>query len=251
VFLLNSDAAGDREVGLVAFRNAAGMMPKNGVVRQDVADAEKAANGSYAPKTYVFFETGMAPKREEVRIDIPVFIFNIAVKDTKVDYIGVAFPKLTKSNVPWDREMSVTTSEGTCTGELLADVDAIVAREFKNEMPLIVTRAIITAAAKAAAQYAVAETTKKQDDIVQILARTAVAGYSAAMNEADLRTWRTLPKQVQVASCPTPSDGKVTLRFGNSPSPWKVSVKPGKANIIWVRNPASAARPEIRTAALN
>jgi hypothetical protein len=251
VFFISSDAAGDREVGRVAFRNAAGMVPKNKVCQQEVVDAEKAANGSYAPKTYVFFETGMAPERKEIRIDIPVFIFNIAVHDTKVDYIGIAFPKLSKSSVPWDREMSVTTAEGSCHGETLADVDAIVAREFKNEMPLIITRAIITAAAKAAAQYAVAESTKKQSDLVQVLSRAAVAGYSAAMNEADLRTWRTLPREVQVASCPTPSDGKVTLRFGNSPSPWKVSVQPGKGNIIWVRRPASAARPEIRTAALN
>jgi len=97
----------------------------------------------------------------------------------------------------------------------------------------------------------VAESTKKQSDLVQVLSRAAVTGYSAAMNEADLRTWRTLPREVQVASCPTPSDGKVTLKFGNSPSPWKVDVKTGKAKIIWVRNPSSSARPQIRTAALN
>ena len=35
--------------------------------------AERISNGEpVAPVTYVLFESGMAPKREEIRIDIPV-----------------------------------------------------------------------------------------------------------------------------------------------------------------------------------
>jgi hypothetical protein len=251
VYYLSSDAPGDREIGRVAFRNAAGMVPRNKVIAQDVADAEAAANGAYKPRTYVFFETGMAPKRDEIRIDIPVFVFNVAVKDTKVDYVGIAFPKLTRDNRPWDRDVTVNTVDGSWRSESLADVDEIVAREFKNEMPWVITRAVISAAAKAAAQYAVAEGTKKQSELVQFVSRAAVAGYSAATNEADLRTWRTLPKRVEVASCATPADGKATLRFGNSAQPWAVQVTPGKANVIWVRRPNASARPEIRSFTVN
>ena len=83
----------------------------------------------------------MAPRRDEFNIHIPVFVYNAAVRDTKVDYVGIAFPKLKKSDGNWDRALNVTTQEGSTLTETLADVDAIVAREFKNEMPLIITRA--------------------------------------------------------------------------------------------------------------
>ncbi len=42
------------------------------------------------PTTYVIFETGVAPVREQIRIDIPLFIAG----SRDVPYLGAAFPVL-------------------------------------------------------------------------------------------------------------------------------------------------------------
>jgi hypothetical protein len=85
----------DTETASTAFKRVAGMLPDNPYVAQDLALAETVAAGSPVPPiTYVFFETGQAPVRDSIRIDIPVFIVNVAYKDTGVDYVGAAFPKL-------------------------------------------------------------------------------------------------------------------------------------------------------------
>jgi hypothetical protein len=251
VFYLYSGAPGERELARVSFRNAAGMMPGNAFAAQDAQVAEQAANfAAIQPKTYVFFETGMAPRREEVQILIPVVVPNGAARGINAAAIAIAFPKLKKNPMPWDATLAVSSAQGTIQTQVLADVDQIVAREFKNELPLLLTRAATGAVTKAVIQYGVARATEKQEQVLRSVLQGLATFYTAATNEADLRTWRTLPQQVQIASLPTPADGKINLRFASGLSS-AVAVKPGKANIIWVRRPSSAAAPQIRSFAIN
>jgi hypothetical protein len=252
VFFLHSNAPGDREVGRVAIRNAAGMMSTNEYLQRDVSHAEQAAStNATAPRTYVIFETGMAPSREEIRIDVPVFLYNIAIHDTRVDYVGIAFPRLAKIGGNIEYLTCSTNGGGQYPTQVLADVDKIVAREFKNEFPLIITRTVISAIVKAAIQYGVAKAVEHEDQWVQFGARFATAAYAAATNEADLRTWRTLPKQVQLASFPTPQDGVVHVNLPNGTALSNVTVQPGKSALIWIRCPSYAAPSIIRQINLN
>ena len=79
IFLLHAGDAADREVGRTALRSTLSMID-NEYVRQDVELAEKIGSGeTVQPMTYVIFETGVAPRREEVRIDVPIFLYNIVV----------------------------------------------------------------------------------------------------------------------------------------------------------------------------
>jgi hypothetical protein len=199
----------------------------------------------------VIFETGMSPAREEIRIDIPVFLYNIAIHDTRVDYVGIAFPRLQKIDNNIEYITCSTSGGGQYPTQVLADIDKIVAREFKNEFPLIITRTVISAIVKAAAQYAVAKATEHEDQWVQFGARFATAAWAAATNEADLRTWRTLPKQVQLASFPTPQDSVVRLSLPNGTQLSNVTVEPGKSALIWIRCPSYAAPAVIRQVNLN
>jgi hypothetical protein len=97
----------------------------------------------------------------------------------------------------------------------------------------------------------VAKATEKEDPFVQIAARAATAAYAAATNEADLRTWRTLPKQVQLASFPTPADGVVQIRSNGGAPLSNVNVTPGKSTLIWIRCPSTVAPAVVRQIALN
>ncbi|MBR4596909.1 MAG: hypothetical protein IKO42_00715, partial [Opitutales bacterium] len=53
--------------------------------------------------------------------------------------------------------------------------------------------------------------------------------YQAMTNDADLRTWSTLPKQIKIARFPTPQDGVVKIENG------AIKVNPASSNIIFVK----------------
>jgi hypothetical protein len=227
------------------------MVPNQKYVTEDANHAEAAASsGKPQPRVYVLFETGMAPVRKEIRIDLPIFLVNIAYRDTKVDYIGVAFPVLKEQRGIHDY-LTVQTAEGNYNTKILADMDRIVAREFKEELPSMITRTVISAIAKAAIQYGVAKATEKQDPLVQILARGAVAVTQAALNEAEVRSWRTLPKQVQLASFPTPSDGRVNLMLPQAGPAGTAQIAPGKSAIVWVKSSGSRSATLVRVIPLD
>ncbi|HVT88560.1 MAG TPA: hypothetical protein VHD56_06895 [Tepidisphaeraceae bacterium] len=249
LFYLYSGSGGDHEVGRVALRNAAGMMQNNQFAVEDARLADENSAGA-SPRTYIVFETGVSPSRSQIRIDIPVFLYNVAIHDTRVDYVGLAFPKLDKidNQTPF---LNVGVGNTNYQTQLMADMDKIVAREFKNDFPAILTRAIIGAVIKAGINAGVAEATKNQDVWVQLIARGGTVLYAAATNEADVRTWRTLPKHIQIASFPTPADGAVRLSLPNGAPVATVKVVAGKANMIWVRNSSVTAPCVVRAFLLN
>lgn len=239
IFLLYAGDASDREVGRAALRNTLSMID-NAYVRQDVDLAEHICNGErVAPVTYVIFESGIAPRRDEIRIDVPIFIFNLMAHDTGVDYVGVAFPKLVPEpgGMPF---LNIRTAAGTTSTQLLVDMDAVIGREFKDELPTVITKALISAGVKAAAAYAANRATK--DNVyANIITRVATTVYQASVNVADVRTWRSLPKMIVIARVPTPADGQVALLSPMGYPVANVQVQPNMNNVIWARGPGDSS----------
>lgn len=244
LFFLYSDAPGDREVGRVALRNAAGMMQGNAYAVADAHMSDQEANGgAIPPRTYVIFETGMAPRREAVQIYIPVYIQG-------ANMITVAFPKLKKVDDQVDF-LNVSAGGNTYQTRMLADMDAIVAREFKNELPTIITRAVISATVKAAMTYGADQAARNSNVFVQIGTQASMLLYQGLTNEADTRTWRTLPKYVELASFAPPADGNISLQAPGGSPLQSVHVDPNKSTLIWVRCPSVYAPSVVRTFQLN
>jgi hypothetical protein len=237
----------DSETGLVAFKRVLGMLPNNVYVQQDVALAEKVASGgrnNLPPTTYVFFETGQGPVRDQITIHIPVFIANIAWKDTGVDYVGAAFPKLKfrSGNVPFLNVQAGTENYKT---EVLTDMDEVIRKDFNNELPLVITRTIIAAATKAAIQYGMNKAAE-QNEYARIASGLITTAYQVAMNQADLRTWVTLPKQFQVARFATPQDRRIVIMAPNGPTPPPITLIDGVINVVYVKSVAAGQAPTIR-----
>lgn len=229
-FLHAGSGASDRERALLSLRRVAQVAGSTPAVTADLALAEAVAAGqppNQPPLTYVIFETGRAASREQVRLDIPILVADVS-------YVGAAFPQLVFHG---DHAPSLTVEAG---GErqvtaLVASMDAIIAQDFKNELPAIITKTLISTAAKAAAGWAVSDAARRQDDGLGVLARLVTAAVQAAMNIADTRSWTTLPKEFQVARVNTPANRSVTLTVSGQ-APVTVALIDGVVNVVYVKS---------------
>ena len=104
----------------------------------------------------------------------------------------------------------ITTGNTNVTTELLASMDSVVGHDFKNELPAIITKTLISTTAKAVATHFAWEATrKKQADgtldnggIAGAFILISASTYQAAVNISDERTWTTLPKEFQFCRIP-------------------------------------------------
>ncbi|MDR2430424.1 MAG: hypothetical protein LBD14_06025 [Puniceicoccales bacterium] len=249
-FLANATGASDIERAHKSLERAAAMAP-NDAVREDLAMARKLRStaAELSPTTYIIFETGLAPTRREVRMDIPLLFVT-----GKVPYVGAAFPKLqfhenhAAALSVWtlpDRAPPVRT-------QTLARMDGIVATDFDNELPEIVTRTLLSTLLKAAISYGVNEAAdravKNKSDGTAVAAwlasRLATTVYGVATTNADLRTWHTLPKEFQIARLPTPPSRRLRLVLGNSPAV-DILLNTGTVGVVYVKSTARDAPPAI------
>lgn len=195
------------------------------------------------PITWVVFSTGTAPYRQTIRIDLPVFLV-----PGRVDYVGAAFPRLRYNDV-FDESLSVTTGDGiNATTVLLADVDTFVARNYWDEFPVMLAKTLLSTAVKTLLAYGVNQNTR-DNQLLNYSARIVMTIYQIQHNQADLRTWGTLPKQIQVGRVPTPSDGRLTMRTAAGRA-LQAHVKPGTNNLVHVRSVSPHARPLVTSASL-
>jgi hypothetical protein len=215
-------------------RRVAGMVPGNDYLGQDVALTHDVANGQpLQPVTYVFLESGLAPIRVEFRIDIPIFLVNMFTP-TYINYVGAAFPKLHPQQVGAE-PVIVRTVEREYVTQLLCDMDAVIGKEFKNELPAVITKTLISAGTKAAIAFMAGYSVRGQDPLVQALVQALAFGYQAGTTQADLRTWQTLPKQFQIARFPTPPDRSISLSLPSGGMVGPIQMSDGTVNIVYIK----------------
>lgn len=213
VYLMGvAEEPADYDVARNLLRRVAGMAPNNPYVLEDLdlADALAQGDADKPDLVYVFFETGLAPHRAQTRISVPVFL----VTD-RVQIVPIAVPYLVFDDRYVDTLYAQAGGERRNTA-LLASVDRIVAAEFYAQLPGLKTRMIAAAAFKVGVQFGVNQSLSRSDPLIRIAAMLGGAIWAAATNEADLRTWATLPKQVQYARVPAPESGELLLDVGSS-----------------------------------
>jgi hypothetical protein len=239
-FTVLGENGDDLERGRKSFERVAAIVPENNYLREDLNAAASAAEGK-APEgvTYVIFETGQAPRREQVRIDIPTFLVS-----SRLPYVGAAFPKLV-FNGNYHGGLSIVAGDQQLTTATVASMDSVVANDFKNEWPTIVTKTMITAATKAIISAAVQKQVEDQGGMFAGLAAGLImGGINAATTVADTRTWSSLPKEFQYARLATPASRELTIAAG--PQQQTVKLADGSVNVVYVKS-ASANSPLLVT----
>jgi hypothetical protein len=234
----------DRERGRKSFERVAGMVPENAYIRADLEAATKAAEGQPVEGvTYVIFETGTAPARDQVRVDIPTFLVT-----SKLSYVGAAFPKL-KFNNDYVPALSVKAGDQQVSTSTIASMDSVIANDFKNEWPTIVTKTLITTATKAIVQAAVQKAAEDRGGMWAGLAAGLVMGaVNSATNIADTRTWTSLPKEFQYARVATPANREITVTANGVQK--TVVLEPGAVNVVYVKSASTNAPLYVSTFAL-
>lgn len=227
-FMYQSTGNSDLERAAKSLDRAAEMAKGNKTIQQDQETLKQIMNGTpVQPTTYVIFESGRAPIRDQIRIDIPIIV-------TRVSYIGAAFPKLVFLD-GGSRSLTVGGNGVTESTSTICSMDSVIGHEFKNELPNIITKTIMATIIKGTAAYAINKGAGDQDALAGLFAQIVTAGYQAAVNIADLRTWTTLPKEFQVCRIPTPADRKVQI--GTT----LVTLQPGTVNLVYVRSVSPVA----------
>jgi uncharacterized protein len=319
-FMANAADASDLERARKSYERVSTLLGDNAYIKQDLTTVDDLMNGKpLTPTTYVIFETGCAPVRDQIRVDIPTFW-------PQLPYLGAAFPRLqlqpnylssltvtanspivmaneivttvtnmvtvtndivtsvtntvTATNAVAATNDFVTTVTNTvvaandivttvtntiittndivstitnivaapddkkATTELLASMDSVIGLDFKNELPTVITKTLISTAIKATATHFAWEATrqKRQDGtldnggIAGALVLISATTWSVANNIADERTWTTLPKEFQFCRFSTPSDRKIVLDMPDGIHKIPLTIGDGTINIIYVKS---------------
>ncbi len=201
------------------------------VASESLAIAKALRDGkkdiSQINKVWVVFENGRAMKKEEMRVDLPLFIFS-----DKVTYTGIALPKL-KAQHDHFKALKI----GGVETEVISDMDKIIKAEFKEEFPLILSREITRVTIKTILQ-------KKLQEKNPLLGMGAGLLQAASTN-ADLRTWSLLPKNFQAAIVDKPKDNILVIESEGLPAPITVELPENKNAIVYIKAINSTSTPTI------
>ena len=233
LFFLTADSGrSDLERARDSFRFTLGSIGENKFIMQDLEMMDQVLQGTaIPPTTYVIFETGCAPERGQIKLIVPLFIAGVA----NVPTVHAAFPtlKLQEGQMP---SLNVTAGGTNETTVLLSSMDSVVRQSFKNELPTIITKTLISTAIKAGAAFGVNKSMEKQEVWTRLLVKLILIALQEFANIADTRTWNTLPKEFQFCRIPTPPDRKLELSGPSGASKVEVTVGEGIVNLIYVKS---------------
>ena len=229
------DLTGDYPQANFLFKESLGMVDNN-YIAEDLKATDDILAGvkKLENTTWLIYENGLGPIKEEFRIDLPLFVVT-----QKILYTGIALPKL-EFRLPASPYLSVEAQGQTYDTTLVASMDRVIQTEFKKDYQAILIRAIVSAASKAAAQYMFQSNNQNSGALLAI----GTAIYSFATNAADVRIWTTLPKEFQVARFTTPPDRKLKITPSGM-GPFSIDIPSCNNSIVYVKIPFNGANPVI------
>lgn len=188
--------------------------------RDEVNEWEsRFGDGGKIPKdsvdVFLVFCSGLAPYKQAVTFPIPIrrgFVFaSLPVYQFTPSNIGGGIVEF------GDRKVQ---SSG------VFDTDAVASRSFLDEFPIIFAKQVARSYLKAEATSSMGH---NQGDWGAALGTL----LSFITEQADLRTWSSLPKEIQVARAFVPAEtGEITVRVLPSGSGTALAIPPGTSHLI-------------------
>ncbi|STP10911.1 putative lipoprotein [Helicobacter cinaedi] len=183
------------------------------VINQDLEVMNKRKRGDKTKYTWFIIEDGKSASLEELSIDLPAYLVSESVL-----HVGVSIPQL-KEGVPSAslyQAVSYTDKREYKAFEV-SDTDGVIANEFSEKLPFILTRAISSAILKATTQATLNNVGGDQFGAAGAIVGSLVgAAYSAATNNADVRITTALPKRVLALQVPNNTSDFTLQADGNT-----------------------------------
>ena len=189
------EALGEISLASAGYRQAIELQPGVSMLEEGLAGLDarhsqrrRTASGSAGTTDLlVVVETGLAPVRVAVNINLPV------PTDEGLLLAPVSFPVMREQSKAVGAATVSTDGAMQAETATVTSVDLMSRRALLDEMPWIMVRAITRATAKVAMQRAA----YRDDD--SGVAGTVVLIGSVLTERADERAWRTLPAEIRLA----------------------------------------------------
>ena len=215
-----------------------------------LAVAQAFAEGKFkkeelAKMVFVIFENGVCPEKQEYTIPIIIPLKMPNVADTKFVDASLVLPKLVSRDAAYPF-LSVKSGESELAKTVsVCNMDAVIASEYRERMPAILTRNIIQTGVKAVLQSMIIDELVKQG-VPSIAASTAVAAIFNATKAADTRIWASLPKNFQVAVVDRPESGELQFFAPDVTDPIATTAIPdGAPAFVFVKTPATGVAAKV------
>lgn len=229
-FMLNAQDASDVNKAVDSLKRVSSITGTQ-VAKDTLSLAQKMQSGQASRNSvnniWVVFENGEMARKEEFRIDLPVFIAS-----ENVNYAGIALPKI-EERQDYFNHISVNGK----SSEVVADMDKIIKAEFKEEWPLILTREITRSVIKTVVQ--------KQINDKNMWLGIAAGVLQGVTTQADTRTWRVLPKNFQALMLENDGSGQLIINSPGLSQSLKVDVDPSKKNIVYIKAINQSLTPSV------
>ena len=212
---------GEPSMAEPGYRNAATLAPNSQIVKAGLRDINtRRRPGAQESDVLFVIESGFAPSWKSITVPIPVPLH------TGLVVTPLSFPIIKSENkgfVP----PSLAVAGKQLPVETLTNIDAMARRQLKDQMPGILLRTVIRAVLKSVAQ----DQANKGGLVLGIAANVA----ATVSEQADDRSWRTLPEKISVARAILPQ-GKQTIEFQTGTGSFKKEVEIGnRFSIIPIR----------------
>lgn len=146
----------------------------------------------------VLLYDGLAPVKVSRSLNVPVHL-----DDGTQQYFRIALPEFVVRPEPVPRAR-LQAGGGEAVFELFADINSIAVRDLQDRSGLILARATARALAKFQAARAVQKQAREAGPGAELLAFLGTNIFTLASEQADIRSWRTLPGRVWLARLDLP-----------------------------------------------
>lgn len=201
------EALGEPSLAAPGYRQAIELRPGQTLLEDSLGglDDRLAITDDGNVDTLIVIESGSAPGRasQQFTLPVPVGAYGEWI------FFPVSFPVMPPAEMYQPPNVRIDKDSGTLRTAHILDIDTMARRALRDEMPGLVTRAVIRATGKAVAQYQmqrqIRESRRAQHNGqnnnlgLELLGLFAIQVASIITESADERGWRTLPSHVSIA----------------------------------------------------
>ncbi|MDP5133094.1 MAG: hypothetical protein NWQ54_19610 [Paraglaciecola sp.] len=182
----------------------------------DYLGADKTEHGELV----VLLERGVINAKQEVAIDLPLF-----TSSYKARFFSFALPVYQGSLAHYPK-VSITAQEQRYEAEPIARLQSLASKQLQEQLPAIVTRQALRIIAKEKLRSTMS---KEGGDLGNILATL----YNITSEQADTRSWLTLPDEMQIMRLSLPAgQHQLSLNIGGKTQDISVAIKPGRISLM-------------------